>query len=345
MKKLKIFLGAYVNHVNAQNINCKSIALHLDKEKYKIKTLLLGSENVPKLPNVNYIRVSTLLYSISNLIAFIRGIIWADVCYIPKHQSTPKLALFIAPIFRTKLFTTIEGNMCDVNRCNMINSFGSIEKMKSYFSYIPNIYGITNDIIMNAKCGVKINHNTLSLGVEKETFYNKINKESLKNIVFIGSLVQRKNVKEFVDLSNHFPNINFNIVGTGPELVNLKNNAGINVIFHDGLNHEDLSILLMNMDLHFLPSKSEGFPKVILETAAASIPSVIYDSYGGDEWISNYDNGFLVSDISQVKNLISELLEHPKILVNCSKNVLEIAERFDWKEVIKQWEKVIDELK
>ena len=33
MKRKKIFLGAYVNYLNAQNINCKSIAIHLDKSK------------------------------------------------------------------------------------------------------------------------------------------------------------------------------------------------------------------------------------------------------------------------------------------------------------------------
>ena len=39
MRKKKIFLGAYVNINNAQNINCKSLAAYLDKEKYVIKTL------------------------------------------------------------------------------------------------------------------------------------------------------------------------------------------------------------------------------------------------------------------------------------------------------------------
>ena len=69
MRKKKIFLGGYINHINAQNINCKSIAKHLDKEKYIIKTLVVGSENIPNITGVTYIRVYTFLYSISNLIA------------------------------------------------------------------------------------------------------------------------------------------------------------------------------------------------------------------------------------------------------------------------------------
>ena len=141
MRKKKIFLGGYINHINAQNINCRSIAKHLDKEKYIIKTLVLGSENITRVSRVSYIRVSTFLYSVSNLIAFLRAVLWADVCYVPKHQSTPKIALKIASLVGTKIFTTIEGNMCDTSKRNMINSFGSLDNMKRYFSLIPNVFG------------------------------------------------------------------------------------------------------------------------------------------------------------------------------------------------------------
>ena len=189
MRKKKIFLGGYINHINAQNINCKSIAKHLDKEKYIIKTLVLGSENIPSISRVSYIRVSTFLYSVSNLIAFLRAVLWADVCYVPKHQSTPKIALKIASLVGTKLFTTIEGNMCDTSKRNMINSFGSLDKMKRYFSLIPNVFGITNYIVENATCGINFQKESLSLGVEKNMFDHELKRESLRNIIFIGSLL------------------------------------------------------------------------------------------------------------------------------------------------------------
>ena len=69
-------------------------------------------------------------------------------------------------------------------------------------------------------------------------------------------------------MSSYFPEISFNVVGDGPERKRLKSISGDNVIFHNKLNHECLSKLLRDMDLHFLPSKSEGFPKVVLETAS-----------------------------------------------------------------------------
>ena len=344
MKKKKIFLGAYVNQLNAQNINCKSISLHLNKERYQVKSLVLGNKNIPNLHGVSYFKVSSLCYSFSNLFAFIRAILWADVCYLPKHQSTPIIILKIASFFNKKIFTTIEGNMCDTSKKNMISSFGSVNNMIQHFSLIPNKFGITKGIVDNAKCGVILNSNPLYLGVEKTTFnYNKPRKK-LRNVVFIGSLIKTKDIDEFIKLSSYFPKISFNVVGDGPEKRRLKSISEDNVIFHNKLNHECLAKLLINMDLHFLPSKSEGFPKVILETACSSIPSIVYKEYGAKEWITHKENGFIVSNFNEVIDILHEIIERPDILERNSQNVLELAVKFDWKIIIKDWEKVIDNL-
>ena len=201
MKKKKIFLGAYINYLNAQNINCKSIATHLDKSKYDVKTLIISESESIELQNVQIIKVRNTKLSI--FYAFLSGLIWADVVYLPKHQTTPRILLRINKIIGTKLFTTIEGNMCDTSKRSMIDSFNGVKNMQNYFSLIPNIYGITKYIIQNARCGVKLNNHPLYLGVEKDSFLPE-KKKSLKNIVFIGSLIRRKILKNFSDSLRYF---------------------------------------------------------------------------------------------------------------------------------------------
>ena len=341
----KIFLGAYINVINAQNINCKSIAFHLDKNKYSVKTLVLKNKNIEKLDNVSFIKVSKVGYKISNLYAFVKGVLWADVCYFPKHQSTPKLALKIANLLNKKTFTTIEGNMCDTSKKSMIESFGTLENMKSHFSMIPNVFGITPHLILSSHCGVLINKNPLFLGVDKNNFKNKGVKNKVENLVFIGSLIKRKNLNDILDLAKHFKNITFNIIGDGPLKDELENKSTTNVIFFGKLNSYEISNHLQNMDLHILLSRSEGFPKVILETASSAIPSILYDDYGADSWINHSVNGFVVSTYEEVKNTIDNLIENPELLRYNSENVLELSQKFDWKLIIKSWEKVIDNLK
>ena len=97
-------------------------------------------------------------------------------------------------------------------------------------------------------------------------------------------------------------------------------------------------------DLLFLPSRSEGFPKVILEAAASSIPSIVYSDYGASEWITNGENGFVVDDFSEVVDKIKYLIDNPDIYMKMSKGSELLANDFDWKNIIKQWEKVIDNL-
>ena len=66
---------------------------------------------------------------------------------------------------------------------------------------------------------------------------------------------------------------------------------------------DEINIIFEQSDLMFLPSKSEGFPKVILETASAGIPSIVYNTYGASDWMENKKNGFIVTDLDEVKRL------------------------------------------
>jgi glycosyltransferase involved in cell wall biosynthesis len=83
---------------------------------------------------------------------------------------------------------------------------------------------------------------------------------------------------------------------------------------------------------------------VILEAASAGIPSIVYNTYGASDWMKHYENGFVVNDIAEVRQVINKLLERPEILKEISENAVKLAEKFDWKLVIKSWEKEIEDL-
>ena len=107
------------------------------------------------------------------------------------------------------------------------------------------------------------------------------------------------------------------------------------------MNHSQLKKLLSKVQLHVFPSRAEGFPKVTLETAAAGVPSIVYDDYGADEWIATGRDGFVVKTLDDMAAVVKDLLDHPEKLQSLADNACALAKRFDWKVQVKCWEREI----
>ena len=76
-----------------------------------------------------------------------------------------------------------------------------------------------------------------------------------------------------------YPNAALDVVGHGsavPALKRLANEVGVGhqVVFHGKVNHDEVLRLLQNAHVFCFPSKSEGFPKVVLEALACGLPVV-----------------------------------------------------------------------
>ena len=341
-KKIKIFLGGYLNYTNAQNLNCLALAKHLDSSKFT--TYALSVYFSPKIKSQAIMFNCFYPFKLSSMIGFLWGILKCDVIYLPKHRSHPNWIIYLAIFLGKKIFTSIENNMCDIEKESLLNSFGGKMNLVNYFQSIPNIFGITQHIIDNSNCGVRLESKVLYLGVDSDFYCQKVRKK-LKNIVCIGNLNKRKRVWEFLELAKKFPNINFNIIGDGIDRKLLESKSTKNVAFLGHLNQQEIATKLNEMDLHVLHSISEGFPKVILETAAAGIPSIVYSDYGASEWIVNNENGFVVNDFMQLTTTIRGIIDNENSLLRNSEGAILMAKKFDWKIVVSEWEKAICNLR
>jgi len=342
MRRKKIFLGGYINYLNAQNINCKSIATHLDKDKFEVFTMKLSGINNELIEGVSVFNCLKP-HQISIPLAMIWGLLKCDIAYFPKHLDTPNWILKFARYLGIPVFTTIEINMCDRSKKNLTDNFGGLTQLKYHFDLIPNIYGISQFIIDNAKCGVRLKQKVLSLGVESK-LYISIEKTQLTNIIFIGRVIKQKGVSQLIDLGSKFPSLKIHVIGEGNLLNSLQVDATENIKFYGKLNPLELSKVLQGMDILFLPSRSEGFPKVILEAAASGIPSIVYSDYGASEWIDNGKNGFVVNEFNEVVDIVNKLLIESDLLQTCSKEVVYLVDEFSWKNKIKVWEEEINNI-
>ncbi len=342
MSKVKIFLGAYLDIINAQNLNCRHIAKYLDKNQFKVYSLSIKKQK--KIKNTIVLRIF-FNYKIFKRLGFLWGVLKCDVIYLPKYTTDcPIWLVKFAKILNKKVFSTIEIDITDDQNLNRYLSFYRDSKhMLYHFSLLDKLFPITDFLYKRTKhFGFNVIDKVLRLGVDSDFFRNERQIDGdLKNIAFIGSIKARKNVSKILDLANCFKNINFHIIGNGPDYGHILDkskemNLG-NVEFHGELEQNKLSSLLLKIDLHVLLSRSEGFPKVILEAASFGIPSVVYSDYGADKFIPK-NKGFVVKSFDDVKEVISDLYNRPALLKEISLNTKELSADYNWKTIIKDWE-------
>ncbi len=351
MKKTKIFLGAYINRANAQNLNCLALATHLNKKKFDIYTMSVysGKMDIKNIEGVEMFHCS-YPHKISKYIAYLWGIWNCDVAYLPKGENW-KWNQFLLWLFGKKSISTVESILDSKAMTSLIERYGNLKSIESYFYSFDRLYSITHFMAKynEENWDLRSESDILYLGSDIDMFMNKQKTIlALSEVILIGNDLVRKGIDEYFVLASKFPNITFHIVGTGngkiDVLQEIEGRKLINVIFHSGMKPDELVVLLRSVDLNILPSRSEGFPKVILETAASGVPSLIYKDYGANEWIEDNVNGFLVDSIEGMIYKITQLSKDSTTLTNASKNSIQLAKKFDWKIKIKEWEKVFEEI-
>ena len=349
-RKIKVFLGAFINSTNAQNLNCLALARHLDKSQFEVYALELYSGNLESqrgiIPGLRIFHCFRP-FLISKYLGFLWGIWHCDVAYLPKSEMSAWVC-FLLKIFRKKSFKTVEGIYDQENLKSAVEVFGSYENFIKSFLCHTQVFSITEYLgnYNRTNHGINSEPNPLYLGCETELFMNDIIRSGeMRSIAYIGRLKKRKGIYDIVELARVFPTIDFLIFGNGEERENLLRLIKLeklnNLLLKGVLPHLKLSKELEKIDLHILPSRSEGFPKVTLETAAAGVPSIVYADYGASEWITHGKDGFVVDSFSEIVEAVKFLISHPEKLKDVSENSILLARRFDWKVVIKDWEKVI----
>lgn len=346
-QRIKVFLGGYVNFLNAQNINCRSLSEHLDKNRFEVWTMLLWNQNAQdfqRVPGVHYLK-SRRPVRFLGWLPYLIGLLRCDVAYLPKGEHDGFCRL-VARLSGCKVFSTLEGVLDE----ELLSRQQDPNKYVEHFrSYEPNLYSITKFMAVSEKKthGLKCRERIMYLGTNTERFLKEPHCPSeLGNVVMIGNDLNRKKASEFIKMATCFPKVSFHIVG-GNDIEGLtvgefmtKHDVN-NVVYHGSLNHSQLSELFATMDLMFFPSRSEGFPKVMLETACAGVPTLCYGDYGADEWITTGKDGFVVNTFDEAKAVIQNLVENPMQLQELSKNAIELGKRFDWKVLVKDWEEEI----
>lgn len=122
------------------------------------------------------------------------------------------------------------------------------------------------------------------------------------DILFVGRFHQQKNlpflIKEFAVFHQSNPNAHMTLVGDGPELSSLTQQALVNgisenVTWYGWATPHELKELYTSADCLVNPSNYEGMPNVLLEAFACGLPVIASDIIGNNELVEHGETGLL----------------------------------------------------
>jgi glycosyltransferase involved in cell wall biosynthesis len=128
-----------------------------------------------------------------------------------------------------------------------------------------------------------------------------------RGVLFVGRIAPEKGVEALIKASLALPELPFTVIGDGPQLTRLREQAGANVTFTGQLASADVIERMSRAEMLVMPSTwYEGLPMVLVEAFACGLPVIAPRLGGMAETIADGRNGFLY-DAVEADGLIQTL--------------------------------------
>lgn len=192
-------------------------------------------------------------------------------------------------------------------------------------------------------------------GVDFETFSNIAATRDTNKILYVGRLVELKNIpdllKAFAIVLQKNPKASLELIGDGPLRDKIKQDAaslGIqkSVKITDFLDaRKDLAKKMASAGVFATPSLQEGFGIVLLEAMAAGTPVVAHDLSAYQDFAQSGKNCLLSKRSPQLlaKNIL-RLMQMKPLRTRIVDEATKTAKQFSWDEITKQKEALYRQL-
>lgn len=234
---------------------------------------------------------------------------------------------------------SVEISLVKLSRKVIVNSSYMKAEINDQFGAVcDDVCVIPNGIDVNKYSGITYDYN----------IRRQFCPDNEKLVLFVGRLVSGKGVYVLMDtvpkVLCRLPNVRFVIAGKGPELENLRENAGRmgvsdRVAFPGFISEEMLLKLYKCADAAVFPSLYEPFGIVALEGMVARIPIVVSDTGGFSQLIEHRVNGmkFEVGNSTRLSECIIELLSDPALVARLTGNAFDSLNRlYRWEDIAKK---------
>lgn len=160
------------------------------------------------------------------------------------------------------------------------------------------------------------------LSINRDRIENKAS--NTVKLLFVGRLEKQKNLIMLTEvikrLAEHKYNFQIDIVGEGSQKNlferNLYKDGVLSYVHFLGyIDHKNIHKVFAEADIFLMTSLYEGYPRVLMESAATGLPIVTTAISGSDEAVINEKTGYIVpiNDVETFFNKLKILLEEPAL--------------------------------
>ena len=137
-------------------------------------------------------------------------------------------------------------------------------------------------------------------------------REKVKEFLYVGRLIEVKNVSLLISVFNDLPELNLTIIGDGVLRDKLKRDSNGNIRFLGAKKNKELAAYYKEADVFILPSSSETWGLVVEEALNNGTPVIVSSAVGcADSIVIPYSSGLVFdnNDRESLKSAIEKMCE------------------------------------
>lgn len=170
-------------------------------------------------------------------------------------------------------------------------------------------------------------------------------------IVSVARLMKQKNqlmmIDAFAQIKKEYPSYTLTIYGEGPFREELEKRIAelelSNSVLLPGRTQKVFESIA-DAELFVLSSDFEGMPNALIEAMCLGLPVISTKVSGATDLIQHEHNGLLVDvgDTEQMVEAMRRMISDSELSMKCAKNALDINDKLDVNNIIKEWLKCLE---
>ena len=238
-----------------------------------------------------------------------------------------------------------------------IKVLNNVEKVIANSEYTKNLAinnGVNRDKVIVINPGIGIVEELNKKSLEKVESLLKI---KTPRLITVSRFDKRKNHEKVImalrNLKQQYPDIVYICIGYGDEEENLKKlvqelDLGSQVMFFKDISNDLKNALIAKSNIFVMPSvihktSVEGFGIAYVEAAQYGIPSLGGKDGGASDAIKHDETGLICdgNNLDQIYSSLNSMIDNKKYL-EMGKNAKRYVSKFDWKKILKEYEKILN---